>query len=48
MTQVGHRGGWSWSWSSVGTSVKKGIRKCGNNDLKVVRKCSKIGRLDVF
>lgn len=24
------------------------IWKCGNNDLNVVRKCSKMGRMDVF
>ena len=32
---------------SGGCVMSSGIGKCGSNDSKVVRKCSKIGRLDV-
>ena len=33
---------------SGGCVISSGIGKCRSNDSKVVRKCSKIGRLDVF
>ena len=33
---------------SDGCVMSSGIGKCGSNESKVVRKCSKIGSLDVF
>ena len=37
-----------WVMVSDGCVMSSGIGQCGSNESKVVRKCSKIGSLDVF